>query len=250
MYTSILEKIGLNSTEANVYEALVSLAQATPAEIAKRAEITRVNAYQILPRLEMLGLVQRVADSKKMEYIITTPDRLLELLDEQIMQVTDAKVQMRKALRLLEPKLNLLHEQPVVKYFYGTEGVKGAYMDFLEHTQEKRLYGMLHRSDDPAFVKWLDEVFIAERVKRKIKLDMVVTDLESGRDLIARNKSELRTSKLIESDAFPEGTYILIGNARVMMVTKQTDEVDSIGIIIEHGGITKAVKAAFDLLWD
>lgn len=250
MYTGLLEKLGLNSTEATVYSTMVSLGKATPAELAKAANISRVNAYQVLPKLESLGLISKSTDSKKTEYVLNSPDRLSQLLDTKVEEVSQVKVLFRKAIQKLESKLNLLLDQPIVKYYYGSDGVKGAYMDFLEMTKEKLLFGILHRSSDEMFVKWLDDVLIAERVKRNIFLNLLVTDAASAKPLIDRNKKEKRLIRVVDLPSFPEGTYILIDNQRIMLVTKQTQEADNMGIIIDHPNIAKSLKAVFDLLWE
>lgn len=250
MYEAILSKIGLGRNEAMVYEAIVKLVKATPSQIAAHSKITRVNAYQILPKLEELGLIERINNSKTLEYIVTSPDKLMELFKNKENELTNSISELKKIILKLEPRIKLTHSKPIIKYWQGIEGVKETYHSFLDGAKDKILYGFLHRTSDPEFLKWLETEITPLRVKKNIFLNLILTDTESSRPLITNRKAEKREIKIMDTSRFPEGTYILFGKEKLMIVTKLPNDADNIGIIIEHPYLLGSMKALFDLLWE
>jgi len=250
MYEPILEKIGLNSTEGSAYEAMIELGKATPAEVAKISKLSRVNAYQVLPKLESLGLIQKIADSKKLEYTVTSPDILFDLLEKKEQEVLEIKNSLKDIINQIEPKINIAQNKPVVRYFGGDEGAKEAYVEFIEGVKEKKMYGITNRSKDVEFVNLMETIFVTERLKKKIFLNLIVTDQRSFERFAENAIENKREVKIRSSTSFPEGTYILFEKERLLIITKQQDEEKNMGIIIEHKDIVKTAKAMFDLLWE
>ena len=75
-----LQELGLEPTEAMVYNALVEIGPSTVTEITKRARITRTLGYHVLEKLEWFGLVGRAGgEGKKMKYAIEHPASLLSI---------------------------------------------------------------------------------------------------------------------------------------------------------------------------
>lgn len=249
-YSEILKKIGLTNTETKAYIGMTKLNRATPAQLADESGITRANAYHILSKMELSGLVSRVLESSKVEYKINSPDKLFELFEENENKLTESKVNLRKFIKQFTPKLNLIRAKPVIKYFQNDDDIKEAYYNFLVSTSGKTISGVVCRSDDPSFIDWMNNVYIKERIKKKLFLNLIVTDSNSADKIVSDDPKEMRHTKLIESKIFPKGTYICIDESKVMLITINYGSKENIGIQIDHPFIAKAIKALFEMAWE
>ena len=66
-----LSAAGLNETEANVYQTLLSKKLWKPSDLAKSVGETRTNIYKILDRLVELGLASRLKQRNSLNQIPT-----------------------------------------------------------------------------------------------------------------------------------------------------------------------------------
>lgn len=73
MLAKILQNIGLTEKEAKVYLACLELGPQPVSEIAKKARINRVTAYDILEKLLKKGLVNFVTKEKIKFFNATDP---------------------------------------------------------------------------------------------------------------------------------------------------------------------------------
>ncbi len=177
MNLEILNKIGLTPTEIKTYEALINLKQASPAEIAQETGLTRPNTYQLLSRLESLELVKKSPKTKKITYEICSPDRLVELFNEEVKKIDKTQADFKKLINEFMSKIDLSLSKPVIKYSDENQNsVKELFLEFLDGTTGRKIYSFLNRSDDGSFTEWMDTVFIPERIKRNIPLDSIITD--------------------------------------------------------------------------
>ncbi len=74
-----LKQLGFTTTAARAYLALLKNHPATGYELASRSKVPRSAIYNVLGRLESLGLVNAVQD-KPAKYVPLAPERLFELL--------------------------------------------------------------------------------------------------------------------------------------------------------------------------
>ena len=75
--------LGLTKNEAKVYLALLKLGSATAVEITKQSHVHRVNAYDVLERLQQKGLIATVFSAKKRVYEAANPEQLATLIKEK-----------------------------------------------------------------------------------------------------------------------------------------------------------------------
>ena len=68
MSPQLLEEIGLNSSQAKVYLALIEKGALTPPAVSEVTNENRTNAYMVLEQLEKLGLAEKLQKAKKLTY--------------------------------------------------------------------------------------------------------------------------------------------------------------------------------------
>ena len=93
MSPQLLEEIGLNSSQAKVYLALIEKGALTPPAVSEVTNENRTNAYMVLEQLEKLGLAEKLQKAKKLTYQATNPINLEKVSEKRRKAVMDAEAQ-------------------------------------------------------------------------------------------------------------------------------------------------------------
>ncbi|MDP6293881.1 MAG: helix-turn-helix domain-containing protein [Candidatus Woesearchaeota archaeon] len=126
MYERSLQKIGLTSGEAKVYEALLVTGPSTVGPIVKESGVAYSNVYEILQRLIEKGIVSLITKEKTKHFHAVEPTRLKEYVAKQAAAVQQSQNVLKDVLPSLK---NLAGEaSPLhVEVFVGMKGLKTAY---------------------------------------------------------------------------------------------------------------------------
>ena len=113
------------------------------------------------------------------------------------------------------------------------------------------VYEIMHNKWDKAFKKWIDNIYIPERVEKNIFKRIMIANKKRVDELADRNKIEKRETILINTDKFPIGTYVMAGNTKtIFMIDAQNVRDVSETVIIEHPIIAQAMYSVMDLIWE
>lgn len=250
MLLELLTQAGLSSTEAEVYEALLLLGQGNPAQISAYVDTSRENTYKILEQLDRRGLVARVADARKVEYVAENPEKIITILENKQADLEQTRELLDRAVQDFKTQLITQQHKPIVQYLHGTEGMKEAYLQSIDSSDSLQ-YEIMHRRWDKQFKKWLDSVFIPERLQRRIFKRIIVANNEQGKELISRNKYEMRETVEINTDKFPMGSHILVNKDKVIFVSDPDGSSGtSDSVVIQQKTIAKAVVALIEGIWN
>ena len=80
-YPDMLKEIGFSPKEIYVYEALLELDTAAPAEISKKTGLNRSSCYDVLSVLMKRGLVIKLKKNKKIYFHAADPRQLFGYLE-------------------------------------------------------------------------------------------------------------------------------------------------------------------------
>jgi len=142
MFEEMLKEFGLTPNEAKVYEALLSLGEATTNQLTLKSKVHRSNVYDALNKLMEKGLVSEVFMKGEKRVKAVHPRRILEMEKEK-------ETMIEKTLPKME-KLFFAGEEKEEAYMYkGIEGVKNYLNDILKAKQDLYTIG--------AKGLWLDE---------------------------------------------------------------------------------------------
>ena len=237
-----LEKIGLSGKKAKIYLALLEVGEARVSEIAKKASLKRTTVYNILPELITGGLVKRTMKGKRSFFFVDDPRMLKTGFDEKARTV-------EQILPELQALHNVLPNKPRITFYEGAGGMRDLYKDTLESTRPgDTILSYTGLSD---FYKFVPEDFardyIAERVKRKVRIQ-VITPGSPVAALWEKNKSkELREIKIVHNaDAKFNADMEIYGNKVAFISYRE----NFLGVIIESKEINQMQKAAFQIMWD
>lgn len=244
MFKKIFIELGLTETDATVYEQLVAQRQATPAHIAKISGIPRENVYYILKKLADHGLVMQVPKVRQLTFRITKAHALRSLFDEHEKRLKESKELLEKVVVQIESKLSTDTLRPAVRYYEEISGVKQAFYDFIGEKKEKEMLGIVNYSWPPE----LDQFFVSERLKAKISLKLLIIPTDRAKKLRATDPKELRETRVMNSNLFPEGTFISVFDEKLLMVHRPPNS-EGVGVVIDHKPIAQAYSAMFWMLW-
>lgn len=160
MFEELLREIGLSINESRVYEALLSLGEASVQLISLKAKVHRRNVYDSLSKLSEKGLVSEIVVQGEKNYKATDPTRLLDLLKEKESKLNKALPDLKKRFK---------KEEKEEAYFYrGVEGFKNYLNDILKTKETVYFIGAKAFWLDPRFQYFLPH-FERERKKLGIK---------------------------------------------------------------------------------
>ncbi len=115
-----MKQLGFTATDAKAYLALLKTHPATGYELATRSGVPRSAIYNVLKRLQSLGLINAVQE-KPARYVPLPPQKLLALLETRF----------SRNLEALEDNLHRLSDKPNESVTWNVEG----YEQMLEQAQ-------------------------------------------------------------------------------------------------------------------
>lgn len=231
---NLLQNIGLSTKEAKIYLTLLSLKEALPSTIAKKAGVKRPTTYVVLEELQKQGLVSYIKRGKIQYFRALDPHSLLE---DQHYKYSS----LEKAL----PELLQLHEKysatPQMSVFEGTEGLIKIMEDTL--TTKTELLCWADVSLAVGSLKDYYPLYIAKKIKREIWLRGVCCYDKMALRFKERGEEELREIYLIPKEKYPFKNEINIYDDKVAIVSHE----DQVGVIIQNQNIADTQRAIFKL---
>lgn len=249
---NLIQNLGLDENEAKVYQALLELGPATVSQITKKAGITRTFGYQILEKLSINGLVNRVSGgSAKIHYAAEHPRHLVQFIQNRKNQwerrLKDAEQRLPDLVSLFK-----IAEKPIVKYQEGIEGIKTIYSQTLESKEEILSILDIEGWDVPEFRQWGKE-YNKQRSEKKIKERILILDTPQGRDWMKNYRGSYKYThyRWIKPEQLPaikefRGEINIYENKTVIAILKQPN---LMGVMIESTALANILKGLFELAW-
>lgn len=246
-FNSLLQELGLNAEEAQVYNALLEVGQSVVTPVATLAGVNRTTCYNILESLVAKKLAKRSNYRGKMTYSAEDPSQLVANLEQQKKQL---ELTIEKA-RAVEPELTKRYAQkftkPIIKYVQGDDGLIELYEDSLR-CQDKTTGILSYTSMAEVSPTMHDyaQRYYKERTKRGIPIKGIVPDTEAGKHIKKIQNDFLRTARLVPHEKFnfsPE-IYLYDNKLSVMSFTEK------FGFVVESKEIVDALKIAWQLAWE
>ncbi len=236
----VLMDIGLHETEVRFYLAALELGQAPIRDIARKAGISRTNAYDVFSRLLAQRLVNEIPQpsDRSMLIMAESPERVLEIVEER-----------RQKLASVMPELLSLHNRtpakPKVRYYQGSDGIK-AVLDETVACRGKMLLGILSMSDlyeVPGRV-WMDDN-VRRRIEAGVTLRVVRSPTKDVHPYWSDNPADLRILRYAPDDfSFSMTTYIY--DDKVALISSRQE---NFAMTIESPEFAAMQTGLFETLW-
>ncbi|HYC34406.1 MAG TPA: helix-turn-helix domain-containing protein [Candidatus Paceibacterota bacterium] len=241
-FQNAFQTLGLNQKESDVYFSLLTMGGGKVSEIAKRAQINRTTAYDILGSLSNKGLIVISGKEPKQEYRCENPEKLLSFLQRDI----EKKQENYRYAEILLPELKSIYKvgaRPQVKFYEGPEGLEEVYEDTLTSTEPIRAYANvdeMHKALPNYFPK-----YYKRRAAKGIPIRAIIPKNSAGEERGSQDKYELRQSAFVSPQEFYFSPEINIYDNKVMIASWR----EKLGITIESAEIADAMKKIYELAW-
>lgn len=249
---NLIKGLGLEENEAKVYQALLELGSSTVSQITKKAGITRTFGYQILDKLSIYGLVNRVSgEGTKIRFVAEHPRRLVQFIQNR-------KNQWERRLKEAEnrlPDLVSLYkiaDKPVVKYQEGIEGLKSIFVQTLESKEEILSILDIEGWNISELCQFGKE-YNRERSVRKVKERILMLDTPQGREWMKNYRGSFKYThyRWIKPEQLPGikefgGEINIYENKVVMALLKKPN---MMGVMIESSALANILRGLFELAW-
>lgn len=235
----ILSQLGLNQSEALVYELLLELGPKNAQELVTPSGLGRGNVYNVLTSLISKGLVIE-EDKKKTIYKAVDPEVLRGLAQQKMTSAESLFQQLEVTLPSLKSHYSLITKKPTIRFFEGEKGIKELHKEMLR--EGKPILAIVGPDAPPKNLdRWLRTVYVNERVKRGIPVAGFTTNAEGSKELLQTKEKELRTAAVLSQNEFPLASDINVFGNCVALIDYKIDR--TIGIIIESEALAKTLAS-------
>ena len=245
MDISVFKKLGLSDKETAVYLALLESGASSVRDLATVANLNRGTAYDILKKLQELGLVSFFHKNTKQNFAAEDPDKILKLLANREDELKEAEMKIKELL----PELKSLQEKggdkPVTKFYEGKAGVKFILDDILSSlkNQTDKNYYVYSAAGVREDVYGAYPDFNKKRIKNNIKANTI--SLSAGGSTYGLDDRKwLKTEKSNQGNM----TYILIYADKCAFISRDSRN-NPVGVIIENKMIYETQKILFLQMW-
>lgn len=237
-----LENLGFSEKKAQIYLAILELAEASVIEIAKKTGLKRTTVYNILPELISEGYIKTGVNKKKKFFFVENPESLRHQKEEEL-----------KTIEKLLPELRAIHNiipyKPKVTFYEGIGGMKELYQDTLDSLSAgDTLLSYIGMTDFYNYMpKEYEDYYVADRVRRKVKLRMIAPwskEAQAWKDGAVEN---LREVKIVNNPDFKFRADTEIYADKVALISFREN---FLGVIIQSKEISEMHRIAFEIMWN
>jgi len=238
-----LTSLDLNSNQAEVYLALISLGKATPSQISKVCKVTRTSIYDCLTVLVTKGLVEEGIDEAKKVFMALPPENLKLILDQKVTEIGGI-------IDFLKKSYNNNSAKPHIYFFEGKKGYKKMHdlSLFANRDRETRFLGDID-AIYLALGKDYIQKYLERRIKKCIKNRVISTDeILEHKDLYSRriNKQNLRRVRYLPSIGSMKTSLFNYDDTVWIVPTPKQKFL----IMIENAEFAETFKNLFNFLWE
>jgi sugar-specific transcriptional regulator TrmB len=243
---STLEELGLAKNEAVLYDALLKTTDSTIPILLKTTPFSRTLLYYLLGNLEGYGLITSEKAGSKTKYNAEPPEKLADMIQDKEKEFHKQKDLLKNVMGDLYSTYRLAHNKPGVKFFEGVEGLKETLYQSLDAQQT--IYTYTNSQVVDKYLQKIDDQYVSERLKRKIKKRIIMIDNPEARAYIHTMNKELTEVKLISEQQYPFNISAEIYNDTITYLTATSEEITT--TVIKHPQIALFHKSIFQGLWD
>lgn len=248
MIEAKLRKIGLQPKEISVYLTSLRIGPQPIAIIANRSNIHRTTVYDVFKNLIRKGLASKTAKGATTYFQVLDPQNLVNYLEREknefIRKIKKEQEEITEIIPALKSLENPLSTRPKVTFFEEEKGMRQAYEDTLTSGEPIRAYANveeMHKALPHFFPDYYER-----RTNAGIPIRAILPNNEASLQRSARDKLELRKTKLVPKEKYSFSPEMNIYDDKVMIASWQ----ERMAIIIQSKEIADLQKKMFDLLWE
>lgn len=248
MLHQTLRAIGFSDKESNIYLALITLGDATAAQLAKHTQYIRATVYDILESLIHRGVVSKYKKGAKTHFQALDPRELIHYLEREAREKERSFQKQKKLMENVLPEFlslqNFHTTRPKVQFYEGEKGLREAYEDSLTCKGK-----MLAYTNVQTMLETLPNFFpeyFQRRAKKKIPIRAIFVQNEVSRARAKLDRQELRETKFLPDPTLTFSPEVKIYNDKMLIASWK----EKMAVIIESKEFADLQKIIFQLLWD
>jgi len=235
-----LKLLGFEANEARIYLAALELGPSSMWQIHQKCGVKRTTCYQIFEKFIESGVGSKTFESKHTIYSVVPPENLAVSIEHK-------KDEFLQSLPQFSALLSHLPSKPEITLYKGIEGVRQVYYQGL--SGPKGGEQLILATPQFWFANAEDnEAYIAERLKKKISLRMILPDTKENHSMLKNDKKELRRTRFISKKDFDPPVETQIFPNRITYIAHS--EREPFATVIENTAIAEAERQKFELLWE
>lgn len=240
-----LEKLGLSDKEIKIYLALLSTGPTAIRKIGEKANINRGTTYELLKKLQAVGLVSYFHKGKRQHFVAENPRVIANIISRKKTEIGEAENNLEKIMTELSSLSVGLKNQPVIKFYENYSGIRTILEDVLDSTAHlpKKEYVAYSSSNIRPYLYNPNAFpdFTEKRISKKIHVRTIA--IGPGGNTSGDDERKWITKK----EGAP--TYTLLYAGKVAMISLSPENIPH-GLIIEDEGLYKTQILIFNSLWN
>ncbi len=245
-----IQKLGLQENEARVYLAALELGRGTVTQISKASELNRTTGYDILERLALYGIIQRIKTGNKKIYVAAPPSSLGKYLEQKKKQ---AELRLKELDKVM-PDLQARHKtslKPSIKFAEGKKEMEKLYLNVLD--SKSTVYSILNLKDYAEFFDEVGTYQSRERDKLGIKENVLCVKNEKSdwwhNKTYKNKKSKMTEYRWVKDDPkYDTAGEINIFDDKVIGLLSRPSE--NVAFEIQSKTFADFLKMVFEMAWD
>ena len=244
-----LRAVGLTSSEAKAYLAVIRLGPCRVVEIARQAQLQRTEIYRLMSSLVSMGLVEQSLDVPRQYRPVSVKDAIPQLVkrtSDRLRSITDTSNQLVSRLETLRGEIETLGE-PEVRIITGAYNAITNYLELLSSAQSEvwAMFGERQITNAPrSIVREAAAILSSRRLKARAILEVDQRNL----------KRVMSLTPLIEVRHYqPLHVYLYGFDDRcVSMALLGSDSPPDRArvLFVSHRPCVRMIRSFFDALWN
>jgi len=238
---TILEKIGLNPTESDLYVKSLELGPASAIELGKEVGISRQMVYQVTSDLIAKGLVKEITIGKKRYFASVSPEVLVDIAERTKQQVSDL-------VPVLKSRLSYEKAIPEVTIYDNPLAMREWYRKVL--SEARKGDEMLIWSSGKNWFQ-LDAEFYQKYLDRKIKMGIVEKVLKPDKPELREQYADMQRKNAewkFYDGGWNENTEKIVWRDEVSLLTIKGNFTNL--IVIKSADLAQLERFDFERIWN
>lgn len=238
-------EIGLTTRDKRVYEALLTLPNASLRKIAEETGINRGSVYESIKQLTASGLIGSMQTGQRQHFVAQDPALLIDILRER----QDAAHRAERAAasyidRLRATVPSEMQTPSFAVYYEGDEGVVAILRDVLKtmRASHDKHYFVISSKRIRQYIYTNFANYTQQRIKYGIRVSVLAVG-EGGQN------DQLANRLWLPEGNVPTNCYTIMYGTKTAFISLDEQNVLS-GIVIDSDGVTSLQKLQFTTMWE
>jgi len=242
MLRKLLEDIGLNAKEAEVYLAALKLGTQDIATLSKETKLAPFDVSVVLTHLLDRGFVSKFSREKDF-FTPEQPGVVVRILENGKMKLETNISNFKKHLKHFEDYMNPSFTKPEIAFYEGAEGIVAAYEDTLTSKTEILALASVDATETilPEYVP----KYYKRRKTAKIPIRAIFPDTKMARARQKKDTEELRESRLLPKSLLNIEIEVNIYDDKVAYFSVP----ERLAVIVKSKLIAASMREMFGLCW-